>query len=349
MAWKRRNKRGGALMLASWDFSRAHLLINYGEIRRQCGAISQRASHIWQSHWGQVLKEAGWVRGVANPACTHHPEQDASGVVHSDDFLVAADREAIDQMSQLLEEKYEVKMTGCITLEKGDADASAPLGAASSAPRVGSRKGCPNSQNDSSGTESSCRYAGTEWFTREAVPIPGMRIAYLSLLDRADLLESVRHMASRMKEPRELRRRVSFKKGWGVLTQASVFGQRLPPAASANPRESHRRLRSRQGAATAALHHRSIHHARQPLSQRTVKLAKHRGFVIGRERVLRHRQRTQSSRTRTTHRSSVQRLGLRARGQSVGQSRRERGGTQRQLRSACLRPTRRDCSGYRSR
>eukprot|EP00971_Amphidinium_carterae_P223583 4436036-Amphidinium_carterae.1 len=37
-------------------------------------------------------------------------------------------------MSQLLEGEYEVKMTGCISLE-GDADPSAPLGADTSAPR----------------------------------------------------------------------------------------------------------------------------------------------------------------------------------------------------------------------
>eukprot|EP00971_Amphidinium_carterae_P040981 804961-Amphidinium_carterae.2 len=77
-----------------------------------------------------------------------------------------------------------------------------------------------------------------------------------------------------MKEPREL----------GRLVQASVLGQRLPPAASAQPRESHRRLRSRRGAATAALHHWSTHHARQPLSPRTVKFAKHCGFVVRREK-----------------------------------------------------------------
>eukprot|EP00971_Amphidinium_carterae_P048483 955514-Amphidinium_carterae.3 len=66
-----------------------------------------------QSHWGQVLQKAGWIRGIANPACMHHPEPDASGVVHSDDFLVVADSTAIAQMNKLLEE-YEVKMTGCI-------------------------------------------------------------------------------------------------------------------------------------------------------------------------------------------------------------------------------------------
>eukprot|EP00971_Amphidinium_carterae_P295978 5878712-Amphidinium_carterae.1 len=77
MAWKRHSKRsrGGPLFLASWDVSRARL---YGEIRRpvwchlpegdaEPGKMArllksvyglQEASHIWQSHWGQVLKEA---------------------------------------------------------------------------------------------------------------------------------------------------------------------------------------------------------------------------------------------------------------------------------------------------
>eukprot|EP00971_Amphidinium_carterae_P166138 3292967-Amphidinium_carterae.3 len=41
---------------------------------------------------------------------------------------------AIGQMNKLLEEEYEVKMTGCISLERGDADTTAPLGADPSAP-----------------------------------------------------------------------------------------------------------------------------------------------------------------------------------------------------------------------
>eukprot|EP00971_Amphidinium_carterae_P156045 3093763-Amphidinium_carterae.1 len=51
-----------------------------------------------------------------------------------------------------------------------------------------------------------------------------MRIAYLSL-DRADLLESVRHMASEMKEPRE-GDWVRVKRVGEYLLKHSVFGKR---------------------------------------------------------------------------------------------------------------------------
>eukprot|EP00971_Amphidinium_carterae_P114129 2261788-Amphidinium_carterae.1 len=83
---------------------------------------------IWQGHWGRLLQKAGWVRGTANPACMHCRSADASGVVHGDDFLILGDHLATQEMSQLLEGEYEVKMTGCITLER-DADSLAPSGA----------------------------------------------------------------------------------------------------------------------------------------------------------------------------------------------------------------------------
>eukprot|EP00971_Amphidinium_carterae_P007818 154788-Amphidinium_carterae.1 len=65
----------------------------------------QEASHIWQSHWGRVLRSKGWVKGLANPACMHHKEEEeeeACGVVHGDDFLVLACQFAIDGTGRLL-------------------------------------------------------------------------------------------------------------------------------------------------------------------------------------------------------------------------------------------------------
>eukprot|EP00971_Amphidinium_carterae_P014002 275846-Amphidinium_carterae.2 len=71
----------------------------------------QEASHIWQSHWGEVLRRAG--------------AQDARGVIYSDDLLILGDGEAIKQMMRASREG--VQMTGCISLEMGDADPTAPL------------------------------------------------------------------------------------------------------------------------------------------------------------------------------------------------------------------------------
>eukprot|EP00971_Amphidinium_carterae_P254640 5055152-Amphidinium_carterae.1 len=200
----------------------------------------QEVSHIWQSHWGSIVHNAGWCRGVANPACMVQQEEDAYGVVHGDDFLVLGDQlSRFSRLGALLEQQYEVKMTGCISLV-GDASPSALPDAHPSAPQemqylhrviravlLSPWRSIDCDQRHiamiwkelelETGAEGKDlpsvklsavelgQIAATAAMTPERVRKYRslvMRIAYLSLA-RVDLLECVRHMASRMKDPRE--------------------------------------------------------------------------------------------------------------------------------------------------
>ncbi|CAE7854404.1 GIP [Symbiodinium necroappetens] len=128
-------KHGRLLRLGSWDISRAHF---YGSPKRniyvklppeegasddECGLLcksmygTQDAPSIWQTHYTQILTEAGWKRGRSNGAVFFHPLLDARVLVHGDDFLCLGDDAAQEALDRTLRDAYELKRTRTIGIE----------------------------------------------------------------------------------------------------------------------------------------------------------------------------------------------------------------------------------------
>ncbi|CAE7348384.1 RE1 [Symbiodinium sp. KB8] len=132
---KGRSKHGRLLRLGSCDISRAHF---YGSPKRniyvklppeegasddECGLLcksmygTQDAPSIWQTHYTQVLTEAGWKRGRSNGAVFFHPLLDARVLVHGDDFFCLGDDATQEALDRTLRDAYELKRTGTIGIE----------------------------------------------------------------------------------------------------------------------------------------------------------------------------------------------------------------------------------------
>ena len=72
------------------------------------------AAPAWQGDYTDKLVEVGFEVGKASKVIFYHPEWDARGVVHGDDFtFVGKDRE-LKKVRNLMEKWYEVKVKGTL-------------------------------------------------------------------------------------------------------------------------------------------------------------------------------------------------------------------------------------------
>ena len=70
------------------------------------------ASNGWARDWQALLREHGYVVGIANAALFYNMEAKSRGAVHGDDFYVLGPRRAIDQMGEVLKSKYSLRESG---------------------------------------------------------------------------------------------------------------------------------------------------------------------------------------------------------------------------------------------
>ena len=120
-ATQKRSKHGELLKMGLWDISRAHF---YGVPKRKifielpseepaseggqnCGLLersmygAQDAPNIWQSHYSQILVDAGYQRGKSNSSVFYHPEHDVRIMVHGDDFLALGDQKHLLELENV--------------------------------------------------------------------------------------------------------------------------------------------------------------------------------------------------------------------------------------------------------
>ena len=139
-ATQKRSKHGELLKIGLWDISRAHF---YGVPKRKiyielpseeqaaeggknCGLLersmygTQDAPNIWQSHYSQILVEAGYERGKSNASVFYHHGHDVRIMVHGDDFLALGDQKHLRELEKLLKGAYELKCLGIIGGEAED-------------------------------------------------------------------------------------------------------------------------------------------------------------------------------------------------------------------------------------
>ena len=93
-----------------------------------CGILNkslygtQDASHIWQSDYVKHIcgPTGGYRQGVSSTAVFLNEDQDAQGMVHSDDFIILRHEDAVEHMEKLLKERYECRMVGKLGPEADD-------------------------------------------------------------------------------------------------------------------------------------------------------------------------------------------------------------------------------------
>ena len=75
----------------------------------------------WHEEYAETLRQAGYVRGTANPCLFYNKQDDISVMVHGDDFLATGDGKAVEKLKRVLSNAYKVKIE---TLGTDDGDAS---------------------------------------------------------------------------------------------------------------------------------------------------------------------------------------------------------------------------------
>ncbi|CAK0875118.1 unnamed protein product [Prorocentrum cordatum] len=131
-----RSPRGLPLKIGFWDVSRAHL---YGDAQRvlfvrlpeeEGGGVArllrsmygtQDAASVWQSDWSRQLLEDSWRMGVASPAVFYRSSDEGRGLAHGDDFMVLGDEITLKEIETKLTERYDIKCTGILGPDSGDA------------------------------------------------------------------------------------------------------------------------------------------------------------------------------------------------------------------------------------
>ena len=73
----------------------------------------------WHEEYAETLKQAGYVRGIANPCLFYNAKSDVSVMVHGDDFLATGDGKAVEGLKRVLSNAYKVKVE---TLGNDDGD-----------------------------------------------------------------------------------------------------------------------------------------------------------------------------------------------------------------------------------
>ena len=137
---QKRSKHGELLKMGLWDISRAHF---YGVPKRKifiefpseepalaggkhCGLLqrsmygTQDAPNIWQSHYSQILVDAGYLKGKLNASVIYHPGHNIRIMVHGDDFLALGDQKHLLELEKVVKGAYELKYLGIIGGEAED-------------------------------------------------------------------------------------------------------------------------------------------------------------------------------------------------------------------------------------
>ena len=85
-----------------------------GSIARQIRCVygTRDAGRLWEDAYTQVLEEAGFTTGSANPCVFHHKVRDISLVVHGDDFTAVGNDKDLDWYESKLKESFEIKIRG---------------------------------------------------------------------------------------------------------------------------------------------------------------------------------------------------------------------------------------------
>ncbi|CAK0860922.1 unnamed protein product [Prorocentrum cordatum] len=131
-----RSPRGLPLKIGFWGVSRARL---YGDAQRvlfvrlpeeEGGGVArllrsmygtQGAASVWQSDWSRQLLEDSWRMGVASPAVFYRSSDEGRGLAHGDDFMVLGDEITLKEIETKLTERYDIKCTGILGPDSGDA------------------------------------------------------------------------------------------------------------------------------------------------------------------------------------------------------------------------------------
>ena len=188
---------------------------------------TQDASHIWQLDYVELLIAGGFTRGRHNAAVFFHFELGIYILCHGDDFVVLADEPGLSHVDRLLKSKYTVKNMGTIGFETGD---DTELVILNRTLRVGSdaegqyldivpdgrhadmiikecglkqgSKGVSTPREKQKDEVVMAALRGPRMSPGDATRFRSltMRLAYLSQ-DRADLAETSKTLAQRMKEP----------------------------------------------------------------------------------------------------------------------------------------------------
>ena len=64
----------------------------------------------WHEEYAETLRQADYVRGIANPCLFYNHTTDVSVMVHGDDFLATGDGKAVESLKKVLSDAYKVKV-----------------------------------------------------------------------------------------------------------------------------------------------------------------------------------------------------------------------------------------------
>eukprot|EP00973_Karenia_brevis_P025477 3516516-Karenia_brevis.AAC.1 len=81
---------------------------------------TQDAARIWQGDYTSVLVGGRFQVGKGSTAVFYHPKSDMHLLVHGDDFLALGDEKAHQSLEELLKQKYDLRIEGCIGPETQD-------------------------------------------------------------------------------------------------------------------------------------------------------------------------------------------------------------------------------------
>jgi len=96
------------------------------DAEEMCGILlrtmygTQDASNLFQRGYVELLSNHGYVFGKASFATFFKQSADSRGLVHGDDFAVLADEDGLKEMDQLLNSKYTAKWLATVGSEPGD-------------------------------------------------------------------------------------------------------------------------------------------------------------------------------------------------------------------------------------
>ena len=86
------------------------------------------ASEQWSIHYGAVLENAGFKKGLACACHFYHAGRDLSLVVHGDDFTFCGIEEELLWIKSKMESWFEIKFRGILGLDPGNCSSVVILG-----------------------------------------------------------------------------------------------------------------------------------------------------------------------------------------------------------------------------
>ena len=243
MTSKKKSRFNKPLKLRILDISRAHF---YGlsrrpvytnlppgeEVEGRCARLTktmygtQDAASIWQQTYSQLLKDNNVEAGKAWPAIFSHEASDTIFMCHGDDFIVLGDEAGQKAIEDMLKQKFEYRVDGCIGPEPQDGTVMTVLNRIL---EYNKQTGLLTYEADPRHAEMIVKQLGLQdakpvvtpsekMTAQEALAVAEMgtlpaeqsksyrslvmRAAYLSL-DRADIAETVKSLARDMANPTE--------------------------------------------------------------------------------------------------------------------------------------------------